>query len=193
MAALGKIWEVKTEPKIPIIGKAIKVLISIKNIGSTSGTLWVYAGFETEHGLDGIFNKVGVPPGKTFKWLTCNCGKFTGETINVDVKVGRGAKSNEPDDIYCTIIEDGKELHYSAGEDIPQTNFTLDTHIVGEGAIEVTPPFGPYAPGTEVKVFAVKQQGWNFNFWSGDLEGKKNPTKIIMDSDKKITAVYKKK
>lgn len=190
MAGYGKIWEVKTEPSIPVVGRIIKLLVSIKNVGTTSGTLWINVTVDEKYGIN--HRKVGIPPGARFNWFTCTCGTFTGTPKFIHIEVGSGSYTNQPHDTFDGIIATSEELHYIAGPDIPQTNYKLTTHVSGEGAVQIHPPFGPYAPGTEVSIYAVRQYGWKFKVWSGDLATTRNPVTIVMDNDKDITANYEK-
>ncbi|MGK7899629.1 MAG: protein kinase [Xenococcus sp. (in: cyanobacteria)] len=50
---------------------------------------------------------------------------------------------------------------------------------------------GEYETGTSVAVRAWSaNQSWRFDHWSGDLKGQKNPTKLVMDTNKKIQANF---
>jgi len=57
-----------------------------------------------------------------------------------------------------------------------------------------TPPSYPYTytfkNGTQVHLEAIPDNGYRFNNWSGDLSGTTNPTSIVMDCDKSITANF---
>ena len=44
--------------------------------------------------------------------------------------------------------------------------------------------------GTSVRLEAVPVSGYHFKNWSGDLSGTTNPTTILMDCDKNITANF---
>lgn len=48
-----------------------------------------------------------------------------------------------------------------------------------------------YEHGTEVRLTAVADQGWRFSHWEGDLQGRSNPAVLVMDSPKKVGAVFK--
>jgi len=58
------------------------------------------------------------------------------------------------------------------------------------GSIVLNTPGGAYAAGTTVKVTAKSDLGYAFNSWSGSLSGSVNPTTIVMDADKTISANY---
>jgi len=69
--------------------------------------------------------------------------------------------------------------------------YTLTTIIDGPGAIDLNPAGGTYAPGTAVTLTAIPTPGGeSFNSWSGDISGTENPTTIIMDGNKTVTAHF---
>jgi hypothetical protein len=72
----------------------------------------------------------------------------------------------------------------------PPTYYTLTLDIMGSGVI--TPDVGAhsYISGTLVALSASPADGWQFDGWSGALESIDNPTQIIMDGDKAITATF---
>jgi hypothetical protein len=41
-----------------------------------------------------------------------------------------------------------------------------------------------------VQVTAVAEEGWSFAEWSGDLSGSTNPTSVVMDGPRSITATF---
>jgi hypothetical protein len=71
-------------------------------------------------------------------------------------------------------------------------NYTLTTSVspTGAGSIALNPPGGSYAPGTTVTCTANATTGYHFDHWTGDLSGSTNPTTIVMNGNKSITAVF---
>jgi arabinoxylan arabinofuranohydrolase len=65
----------------------------------------------------------------------------------------------------------------------------LKTNVTN-GSILLNPPGGAYADGTKVTLTAISDLGFAFNTWSGDLSGSENPTTIILNSDKSVSANY---
>jgi len=49
---------------------------------------------------------------------------------------------------------------------------------------------GPYYYGDVVQLEAVPNAGWSFSYWTGDLTGSQNPTTIVIDGNKTVTAVF---
>ena len=73
-------------------------------------------------------------------------------------------------------------------------NFSQIYYSISATAINGTFTFSPaldsFLQGTEVEVTAVGNLGYGFNSWSGDLTGTDNPAKLIMDSDKTVSANF---
>lgn len=67
--------------------------------------------------------------------------------------------------------------------------YTLTTNVTN-GSIELTPAGGSYEEGTVVTVRAVPNSGFVFTGWSGDLSGTQNPTSLVLDDDKTVTAAF---
>ncbi|NIA14166.1 MAG: hypothetical protein GWP08_08795 [Nitrospiraceae bacterium] len=65
---------------------------------------------------------------------------------------------------------------------------TTSTQPPGVGA--VTPREGTYAQGEVVALAAEGVTGYVFDHWEGDLDGEVNPTSVIMDVDKHVTAFF---
>ncbi|MEX2428076.1 MAG: malectin domain-containing carbohydrate-binding protein, partial [Bacteroidales bacterium] len=62
--------------------------------------------------------------------------------------------------------------------------------IDGNGTFSFTPSLDSFLLGTVVTVKAVGNLGYGFESWSGDLSGTKNPTTLMMDGDKMISAAF---
>ncbi|HOV49718.1 MAG TPA: InlB B-repeat-containing protein [Candidatus Cryosericum sp.] len=67
---------------------------------------------------------------------------------------------------------------------------TLKVGVVGSGYVTKSPNLSSYLSGTSVTLTAVPLPGYAFTGWSGDLTGLTNPTTIVMDVDKSITATF---
>ncbi len=72
--------------------------------------------------------------------------------------------------------------------EIPPDYNTLTVLLVGNGS--VTPSLSSYLTGTVVPITATAGLGWSFVNWSGDLVTTANPTSLVMDGDKVITATF---
>jgi Leucine-rich repeat (LRR) protein len=70
--------------------------------------------------------------------------------------------------------------------------YTLTSTVEPEGSGYVTATgSSPYSSGTLVTVTAVANDGWLFDHWEGNLDGRSNPKDIPMDADKLVRAVFK--
>lgn len=67
---------------------------------------------------------------------------------------------------------------------------TLTVLSSSGGSTDPAPGEHTYPQGTEVTVTALPDNHFRFSHWGGDVSGTKNPIKIIMDSDKSITANF---
>ena len=73
-----------------------------------------------------------------------------------------------------------------------KVQYTLTTAVspTGAGSVTLTPSGGVYAVGTTVQVKASAATGYVFDHWSGDLTGSTNPTSIVMNGNKSVTALF---
>lgn len=71
-----------------------------------------------------------------------------------------------------------------------QYDYSLAMVVEGGGTTSPVPGYSRYYGGTVVPIIATPSPGWVFDHWSGDLSGEANPTSIIMDSNKTVTAVF---
>ena len=68
--------------------------------------------------------------------------------------------------------------------------YTLTVIIVGDGTVTKAPDEASYDYGDVVTLTADPAEGWEFDGWSGDLTGSENPTTILMDENKTVTATF---
>jgi len=62
--------------------------------------------------------------------------------------------------------------------------------VDGQGAVARDPEKTLYDLNEVVQLTAIPASGWNFSHWSGDYTGSNNPTTIIMNANKIITAYF---
>ena len=67
--------------------------------------------------------------------------------------------------------------------------YSLSTTVVGEGRVS-SKANGEYNEGSEVKISAFPNWGYEFLYWEGDVSGDENPMIIKMDSAINIIAVF---
>jgi uncharacterized repeat protein (TIGR02543 family) len=70
--------------------------------------------------------------------------------------------------------------------------YTLSVSAKGKGSVSLSPPGGSYPGGTVVTLTAVAGSGFTFQGWSGALSGVANPTTLVIDGNKSVTATFKK-
>lgn len=76
--------------------------------------------------------------------------------------------------------------HTIAAEFTQTFNLSVWTNPADAGTI--SPDSGTYDEGTQVMIIANPEDGFRFDYWSGDASGSGNPLTVTMDSDKSITA-----
>jgi hypothetical protein len=67
---------------------------------------------------------------------------------------------------------------------------TLTLNTNGNGTVAANPTNSVYPHSSVVTVTAAAAPGWGFASWSGNITGTLNPTNVLMDSDKVITANF---
>jgi uncharacterized repeat protein (TIGR01451 family)/uncharacterized repeat protein (TIGR02543 family) len=115
---------------------------------------------------DNINLQANADPGWTFSHWT---GSITG--------------SNNPTNI---IMNEDKTItaHFT------QDQYTLNTNTIGNGSINQNPQQPYYIYGDNINLQANADPGWTFSHWTGSITGSNNPTNIIMNEDKTITAHF---
>lgn len=68
--------------------------------------------------------------------------------------------------------------------------YTLNVTVNGIGEVQLDPPGGLYADGTEVTLTANSVLGSSFQGWGGSLSGGASPQTIIMNANKSVTATF---
>ena len=81
------------------------------------------------------------------------------------------------------------QQHYDATKTV-HSDYALTVNTVGNGTVTKNPSQATYAYGTNVELTAVADTSWSFGGWSGDLVGYANPTTIIMNGNKTVTATF---
>jgi hypothetical protein len=70
------------------------------------------------------------------------------------------------------------------------TNYVLTLNTIGSGTVAKNPNQAAYTFGTNVQLTATAAFGWSFTSWSGDATGSTNPTSVLMDAPKTVTATF---
>ena len=82
----------------------------------------------------------------------------------------------------------GDQVHSTSW--VPTEQYKLTVEVAGGGA--VSRKLGQEPPnGCEVfELTASAEPGWAFAGWNGSLSGRNNPQRIIVDADKRVTAIF---
>ncbi|SPD75476.1 hypothetical protein PITCH_A640019 [uncultured Desulfobacterium sp.] len=85
------------------------------------------------------------------------------------------------------IVMDGNKTVTATFTQLP-TQYTLSVNTTGQGS--VSPAGGTYSKGATVQLKATPASGWVFSGWSGGLNSTANPSAIVMDGNKTVTAAF---
>lgn len=90
------------------------------------------------------------------------------------------------------LMEDNRTVRAIFEEDGP-VEYTVNVYVFsGGGSVEMDPPGPVYQEGTEITMTAIPENGWEFIGWGGHLTGEQNPVTVLVDSNKSLTATFKK-
>lgn len=71
--------------------------------------------------------------------------------------------------------------------------YQLSTSTEPNTAGSIQPNNGEFEEGEQIEIHAVANETWVFEKWEGDLTGNLNPAPVIMNRDKLINAIFKKR
>jgi hypothetical protein len=74
--------------------------------------------------------------------------------------------------------------------DDDSTGYTVTVQATTGGSVTLNPTGGVYADGTLVTVTAVPASGYRFGSWGGALSGTTNPTTLLVNGNKTISASF---
>ena len=109
-----------------------------------------------------------------------------GEGSPEGVVEGEGVAEGEGEGV---VEGEGEGSPDGEGEGSP-ADVTLSATASPPAGGFVVPSGGTYAVNTSVMMVAIANMGWRFHHWSGDLTGSVNPTTILMNTSKNVTAVF---
>lgn len=84
--------------------------------------------------------------------------------------------------LFACILSCGtenKRIYTYAGTAAPLNGGTID------------PDFGQFSEGTSVDITAIPSEGWEFVKWEGALTHAENPTRIRMNKEQRVVAVFR--
>ncbi|MGV3504496.1 MAG: InlB B-repeat-containing protein [Adhaeribacter sp.] len=72
----------------------------------------------------------------------------------------------------------------------PPTQYTLSVTTPVNGTVTRNPSQASYASGTSVSLTAIPAAGYAFSAWGGDASGTANPTTLVMNANKTVSATF---
>jgi parallel beta-helix repeat protein len=149
---------------------------------------------------------------QTIRWTSSN----TSGNVNISYSLDSGAswitiQDNLPDNHSASwIVPDVgsnqrqcrikiADVITSGCSDISDADFTIgnldyaltiDVNPPGSGSVSKDPDKTKYDYKESVQLTAIAAFGYRFDHWSGDLSGNDNPANLIMNDDKRTSAVF---
>ncbi|WP_143756615.1 InlB B-repeat-containing protein [Clostridium pasteurianum] len=71
-----------------------------------------------------------------------------------------------------------------------QKQFTLNTNVRGQGTVRRDVNRSSYTNSSVVTLTTSAPSGWKFDHWTGDAAGNSRSIKVLMNSNKNVTAVF---
>ncbi len=105
--------------------------------------------------------------------------KWTGTAVDA-------SKVSDPSSVNTTVL---MHADYTLLANFAVDTYTLTLNAVN-GSVTATPAKPTYTYGESVLLQAVPNTGYSFTEWSGDLTGSTNPTTIVIDANKTVTANF---
>jgi len=188
--------EVYIEPGEPVCAVEIFKVYYDKDVITATGV--TYEGFFDPYAT------MRMPPDLSVPGVISGIAEFT-----------LGAETVTDPNVFCTISFTADNLGTSAidleevqvlrpdGSEVPITVndgsvtvgqppefFDLTISINGHGTTDPAPGMHIYIADTIVDLEAFPDTGWSFAGWSGSITTTDNPTTILMDSNKTVTATF---
>ncbi len=103
-----------------------------------------------------------------------------------EVISGEGVTIADPNAVSTSVTLASGD---AAIEALFEPDYTI-TVTAQNGSVGRDPMQSTYAPGTEVALTAIPDEGYHFTGWSGDLSGSTNPESVTLTGDLSITAEF---
>lgn len=93
-------------------------------------------------------------------------------------------------DTISIVMTCDKEVTAIFSQIIYDLTVSVNPSDGGEVIVKSPQPAEGHIVGTEVILTAIASEGYEFSHWSGALSGSENPTTIVMDSGKELSASF---
>jgi len=116
------------------------------------------------------------------------CSHFSQGNVNGIMQPAVSSGTSFYPDFYKTP---DKIMLDAIGWDYPiMYTLTVSISPIGMGTVTKDPNMTAYPSGQVVQLTANPITGWQFDHWGGDLSGSTNPTSIMMNGNKTVTAQF---
>ena len=97
-------------------------------------------------------------------------------------------------DAHIEVSMNGNKTITATFTEITDQEFTLTINVIGSGVVEVnnatyTEPT-VYNRGSELTLSAIAAEGWQFDSWNGDLNGRETPITLTMNNHKVVNVTF---
>jgi uncharacterized repeat protein (TIGR02543 family) len=79
---------------------------------------------------------------------------------------------------------------YTTFDIVAAVYYTLTVNVVGNGSVTEIPSAASYLRNSNVTLTAGPGANWTFQGWSGDATGTQNPSNVMMNGNKIVTATF---
>ena len=171
----------------------------VVTLSATADTGWTFAGFDPNAVVTMDDNKT-VAATFTQKVYTLTINKVGNGTVTAD----KAAPYHYGDVVTLSATADTgwtfagfdpnavvtMDSDKTVAATFTQNEYTLTINVNGSGSVNRDPNKATYHYGEDVNLTANPATGWQFGSWSGALSGSTNPTTIIMNGNKTVTATF---
>lgn len=109
-------------------------------------------------------------------------------SIGWEFKEWTGGITSTENPIDITVVEE-----VSVTAVFVRKKFTVTTNTEGEGTVSIAPAEESYEYESTVELTATPSEGWVFSEWKGVANSSENPLSLVIEENKEITAVFKRK
>ena len=99
--------------------------------------------------------------------------------------------STEPGNAAITATVGDHEHEFTITLITEEEEYVLTKTVSGQGSVVADPSRTKFKKGESVALKAVPDKGWEFVSWNGTSNSSSTQTTILMDGNKKVTAVFK--